>query len=303
MPIKAYDGIPDARLDEVHTTQNGKTYTIRCDEKLMVDMNFMGKNQSTSNSQGWERNSGKYFQQLYQNHPEMFSTKNVARIQNKQAPIVDQKMIAHNPQFAQFKGEALVHHHIGGDGQAVALPKSMHTGYGEIHNHEKKAGVTQNAKDFSQKCDNYAQKNVNAVGKTASEMGQYLSSQQTNTAGQQAKNTTAATPGNNTGKTVQSNPAGSSGSGTQNSKSSNPRSETVNNVLNSQNSQHNTQSSSQSRSQSVHDAMSGQHHGTSSGQSHSSGGQSSSSGSHSSSGSDGQSSDSNSQSSSGGQSK
>lgn len=34
------------------------------------------------------------------------------------------------------------HHHIGEGGQAAALPKSLHPGYGGIHNVEKEWGIT-----------------------------------------------------------------------------------------------------------------------------------------------------------------
>lgn len=290
MPIKAYDNIPDNVLDETHTTQNGKTYTIRCDEKLVVDMSFKGKNQPTSNSQGWERNSAKYFQQLHQNHPEMFSAKNTARIQNNQAPIVDQKMIDNNPQFAQFKGEPLAHHHIGGNGQAAAVPRSMHMGYGEIHNHEKKAGITQNCKDFSQKCDNYVQKNANAMGKNASEMSNCVGHSQAKSSSQTGKTTSV------------SNTTQSAGKNAPSTSTSNARSDAVNSVLNSRTSSQNTQDRSQgtSRAQSVQDTLSGHGHSSSSGRSNSPGGQSSSGG-HSSS-SSGHSSSGGHSSSSGGQS-
>lgn len=264
MPIKAYDNIPDNVLDETHTTQNGKTYTIRCDEKLVVDMSFKGKNQPTSNSQGWERNSAKYFQQLHQNHPEMFSAKNTVRIQNNQAPIVDQKMIDHNPQFAQFKGEPLAHHHIGGDGQAAAVPRSMHMGYGEIHNHEKKAGITQNCKDFSQKCDNYVQKNANAVGKNASEMSNCVGHSQAKSSSQTGQNTSVSNTAQSTGKNAPS------------TTTSNARSDAVNSVLNSQTSSQNSQGTS--RAQSVQDTLSGHGHSSSSGRGNTPGGQSSSGG-------------------------
>lgn len=198
MSIKAYDNIPDNVLDQVHTTQEGKSYTIRCSEKLAVDMKFSGKTQPSSNSQGWERSSTKYFQQLHQNHPEMFSAKNVARIQNNQAPIVDQKIIDHNPQYAQFKGEQLVHHHVGGDGQAVAVPRSIHKGFGEIHNHEKNAGITQNCREFSERCDRYVQNHPDQRSKSASEMSRLVGAKPS----QSPQN---AAP-SQTGKGQQSNP-------------------------------------------------------------------------------------------------
>lgn len=295
MSIKAYDSIPNSVLDEVHTTQDGKTYTIRCDEKLVVDMNFTGKDQTTSNSQGWERNSTKYFQQLQQNHPEMFSTKNTVRIQNGQAPIVDNKMISQNPQYAQFKGEPLVHHHIGGDGQAAAVPRSMHKGFGEIHNHEKNAGITQNCKDFSQKCDAYIQNNPNMQGKNASEMSNLVGVNQNQSSGKSSANVqhgaTSQTPQAATTKGTTNN--------IQTAQTSS-RSSAVKSVLDSQNVHGSSQG--QGRAQSVNGVLSGHSaSGQSSGssQSHSATSGQSSAGGQSSSGSQ---SSSSSQSSSGGQS-
>lgn len=176
MAFYAYEGIPDQVLDKQHTTSTGEQYTLRHNEALKVEMTYLGKGDPHANSQGWERDSGKYFKTLYQNHPEMFSKKNVARIQEGHAPIVDQKMIAQNSSWAQYANQPLVHHHIGGDGEAVAVPKNMHKGRGEIHNQERDAGITDNCKNFSKQCS--SQKDV--VGKTVSQL--YA------TVGQQAAN-------------------------------------------------------------------------------------------------------------------
>jgi len=37
-----------------------------------------------------------------------------------------------------------VHHHIGGGGQAVAVPSKIHKGFGGIHNNEKQLGIWNN---------------------------------------------------------------------------------------------------------------------------------------------------------------
>lgn len=175
MAFYAYEGIPDQVLDKQHTTSTGEQYTLRHNETLKVEMAYLGKGNPHANSQGWERDSSKYFKALCQNHPEMFSKKNVARIQEGHAPIVDQKMISRNPSWAQYANQPLVHHHIGGDGEAVAVPKNMHKGQGEIHNQERDAGITENCRNFSKQCG--SQKD--AVGKTTSQF---------HAAGQQAAN-------------------------------------------------------------------------------------------------------------------
>lgn len=171
MSFYSYEGVSDDVLDKVHTTSTGETYTLRHSESLKVEMQYLGKGNSNANSQGWERNSAKYFGSLYQSHPEMFSKKNVARVKDGHAPIVDAKMIAHNPGWEQYRNQPLVHHHIGGDGEAVAVPKNAHKGQGEIHNHEKAAGITDNCKSFSKICGSQA----DSVGKTTSQLhSQYV---------------------------------------------------------------------------------------------------------------------------------
>ncbi|EHO53636.1 hypothetical protein HMPREF9099_00688 [Lachnospiraceae bacterium oral taxon 082 str. F0431] len=166
MSFYSYEGVSDDVLDKVHTTSTGETYTLRHNESLKVEMQYLGRGNSNANSQGWERNSAKYFDSLYQNHPEMFSKKNAARVKDGHAPIVDAKMIAHNPGWAQYRNQPLVHHHIGGDGEAVAIPKNAHKGQGEIHNNEKAAGITDNCKSFSKTCGSQS----DSVGKTTSQL-------------------------------------------------------------------------------------------------------------------------------------
>ena len=166
MAFYSYEGISDEVLDKVHTTSTGETYTLRHNDNLKVEMQYLGKGNSNANSQGWERNSTKYFDSLYQSHPEMFSKKNAARVKEGHAPIVDSKMIACNPGWAQYRNQPLVHHHIGGDGEAVAVPQNAHKGQGEIHNHEKVAGITDYCKRFSKICGNQS----DSVGKTTSQL-------------------------------------------------------------------------------------------------------------------------------------
>ena len=167
--IYAYSGISSKKLDEQHTTKNGKTYTLRHNDKLVSSTNYKGKNASGTNANGWERNSHKFFSDLQQQHPEMFSRANTARIKAKQNPRVDNTMIKHAPELKDFKGEKLVHHHIGENGQAVAAPSSVHPGYGEIHNAEKAAGITEKCKNFSDECEKMAKKNPDMVGKPVNE--------------------------------------------------------------------------------------------------------------------------------------
>lgn len=170
MGFYSFKGVANDDLDQRHITSTGESYSLRHNEKLKVEMSFLGKDNSKSNSQGWERNNLKYFKTLYQKHPEMFSKKNVIRMKEGHAPIVDQKMISHNPNWAQFRNQELVHHHIGGNGEAVAVPQNVHKGQGEIHNHEKSAGITDKCKSFSQKCAS----RPDSLGKTTSQLHKML---------------------------------------------------------------------------------------------------------------------------------
>lgn len=175
MRIVSYSDIPKSVLTERHTTSAGETYTLDHNSDLVVEMPYLGKNNSNSNSQGWERNSVKYFQTIYEKHPEMFSAKNTRRVLiDKTAPIVDWKMVLYHPEWAEYMGQVLIHHHIGGDGEAVAIPQNAHKGYGEIHNAEKAAGIRDNCKQFSEKCSRLD----GSVGKTASQLRAELEQQE-----------------------------------------------------------------------------------------------------------------------------
>lgn len=265
MGFYSYEGVSDDVLDKVHTTSTGETYTLRHSENLKVEMQYLGKGNSNANSQGWERNSAKYFDSLYQSHPEMFSKKNAARVKDGHAPIVDAKMIAHNPEWAQYRNQPLVHHHIGGDGEAVAVPKNAHKGQGEIHNHEKAAGITDNCKNFSKTCGTQA----DSVGKTTSQLHSQFDSGKNSNSSQKNRTQTnngAKTTSNN--KPVTSKPgsredAVRSSVQTSNTPSSaSERSDSVRMATSSKTSQ-----SSEDRSESVKSSLSSGH---ATGQGHSS---------------------------------
>ena len=216
MAFDAYKGISNKELSIQHTTSTGETYTLKHDERLKVDMVFLGQGESKANAQGWERDNSKYFSALSQNNPEMFSKKNLVRIQSGHAPVVDQKMIDAIPEWEQFRNQRLIHHHIGGDGEAVALPQNMHKGHGEIHNIEKEVGITGNCKKFSEEC----QKHPEAIGKTSS----FLHSKMKETKGEEKAPE---------GRESRSDAVRKSTAASQNSSSSSARMQAVQNAGNS----------------------------------------------------------------------
>ena len=151
--IYSYRGISKSELDKPRLTSDGRQYSLNHDTALVIDMRYKGKGISTSNSQGWERNSGYYFKELFSRHPEFFSKKNMNRLSKGESPIVDATIVKYFPQYRDYKNEVLIHHHIGKNGQAVAIPASIHKGSGEIHNYENKLGITENANKFSVACE------------------------------------------------------------------------------------------------------------------------------------------------------
>ena len=170
--IGVYKNVSKSEITKDRITSNGKHYNLNHDKNLIVDMKFKGQGEKRDNvnSQGWERSSSEYFKFLSNNHPEYFSNKNRTLIDNNKAPVVDKQFVDHFPQYKEFQNEKLIHHHIGGDGQAVAVPQSVHKGFGEIHNIENKLGITKNGKEFSEKCENLCKKNEKNYNKNSSEL-------------------------------------------------------------------------------------------------------------------------------------
>ena len=132
------------------TSCSGKEYTINHPITLVLSTVYVSKDSKTPhNSQGWERDNSKYFKELLEEHPEYFDDKNKTLILNNKAPIVNDKFISYFPQYKDYKRQKLVLHHIGGDGQIVAIPQDVHYGFGEIHNIERDLGIRDIAIAFS----------------------------------------------------------------------------------------------------------------------------------------------------------
>ena len=128
-------------------------YDINYNKDLVVDMPFKGKTQEKShdrNSCGWKADKNYYFKELFKKHPEYFSTKNEQDIKRTISPKIDKQFVNFFPEYEEFIGDTIIHHHIGQDGQAVGIPASLHRGYGVVHNTEKALGITRNGLEFSQ---------------------------------------------------------------------------------------------------------------------------------------------------------
>jgi len=129
--IKAYKGVDINKVPVQY----------RADPRLVIDMLYKGKGLKGTNAAGWERNANKFFNELIEKNPELWSEENITRILDGDIPVVDDVFIKNFTQYAECRNDALRHHHIGGGGQAVAIPESLHTGFGGIHNYEKEYGI------------------------------------------------------------------------------------------------------------------------------------------------------------------
>ncbi|MEH6930361.1 T7SS effector LXG polymorphic toxin [Priestia megaterium] len=135
--IRTYRGIDLERLET----------KFKADPDLIVEMPFEGKGMPNTNSEGWLRNANYYWKEMLSKKPEAFSAFNQAIINGKhpklKTPTNDATFRKHFPQYdlEGLRGKAMVHHHIGGGGQAIAVPKPLHPGFGGIHNPEKELGI------------------------------------------------------------------------------------------------------------------------------------------------------------------
>ncbi|MBS5795044.1 MAG: hypothetical protein KIC92_09910, partial [Clostridiales bacterium] len=132
--IRAYKGI------DIHDIP----VEIRADPRLLVEMPYIGK-KSNANAAGWKRDQNEHARNLLSSNPEFWSNENKLRIKLEgKIPVVDEEFIKYFPQYKDFLGDELRHHHIGGGGQVIFVPESLHKGFGGIHNVEKIFGIRDN---------------------------------------------------------------------------------------------------------------------------------------------------------------
>ncbi|MGG4466559.1 hypothetical protein ABER68_00815 [Paenibacillus alvei] len=133
--VRVYRDIDDAVLNkeyEIITRKGSFVTKIVADDNLVVDMPYLGKGKQSTNSEGWLRDNKFYFNDA-----------NIKNLNNGWAIVYDAVFRKHFPQYdiVGLKGKPLVHHHIGGGGQAMAIPQPLHPGSGGIHNIEKQIGI------------------------------------------------------------------------------------------------------------------------------------------------------------------
>jgi hypothetical protein len=126
------------------------------DPRLVVEMPFVGQGASNANSAGWLRDSDYFWKELSARYPEAFSQRNLdiiggnvtvmgknGKVKTLKAPSNDETFRSVFTQYdvKGLRGTQLIHHHIGGGGQAAAVPRPLHPGFGGIHNAEKQLGI------------------------------------------------------------------------------------------------------------------------------------------------------------------
>ncbi|WP_262421858.1 hypothetical protein [Bacillus aquiflavi] len=83
--VRVYRSIEDTVLNkeyEIITRRGTYVTKIVADEKLVVDMPYIGKGKQNTNSEGWLRDNKYYFNEIYRLHPEYFSDANIKNLNN-----------------------------------------------------------------------------------------------------------------------------------------------------------------------------------------------------------------------------
>lgn len=120
--------------------------SIKLNENLAIDMPYVGKDDYRVNAAGYLRDREYYFNELYKEHLEYFSEKNKYNLENGYYIVNDETFRSYFPEYdvEGLRGNNLIHHHVGGGKQAVAVSEGIHPGSGGIPNNEKALGIWHN---------------------------------------------------------------------------------------------------------------------------------------------------------------
>jgi hypothetical protein len=69
------------------------------------------------------------------------SPSNLELIKNGFSPVCDEQWIKHHPQHAAYKGDTLVHHHIGQGSRTVGIPETLHRAHNVMHQQRETVGT------------------------------------------------------------------------------------------------------------------------------------------------------------------
>lgn len=135
--------------------------TLNHDERLIVDMPLAKENQPC-NATGWLRDRKYYFENIQSRFPAAISEQNKRRIEDGNNIIVDDQYCEIFPQYSEYHGQLLHHHHIGDGRQAIAIPACLHIDWIGIHSAEKIMGIDVAAKHYSDYVKNELKHNPNS---------------------------------------------------------------------------------------------------------------------------------------------
>ncbi|MEC1180057.1 pre-toxin TG domain-containing protein [Metasolibacillus meyeri] len=149
-PIRTYRNADLKKLEEKYTA----------DPRITIEMPYVGKGKPGTNAEGWLRDKDFYWKEIMNKYPETLSKANKQKIDLGFSPINDKTFREHFPQYdmKELYNDKLIHHHVGGGGQAVAVPSKLHPGTGGIHNAEKAAGVWGNDSEYAKLLEKFLNK-------------------------------------------------------------------------------------------------------------------------------------------------
>ncbi len=159
MQVYSWENISDEVLDKTYLLYDGRDRwaSPRYNTDMIFNMDYGDSNGTKNvNKQGWVRDPNDYWKRMLELYPDAFDGNNKYRITVRNiSPLCNIQFIEYFKayEYLPYTSQILVHHHIGQDGQAVALPSEMHLG-GEtsaVHKIEKSIGITENAERHSNK--------------------------------------------------------------------------------------------------------------------------------------------------------
>ena len=99
------------------------------------------KGKQSKTSKGYLRDSKLFWKEYKKKYNKELSMKNLLRIKEGKAPVVDKQWIKFHKDHRPFKGQKLEHHHLDHKGYAIPLPQALHRAKGNsafFHRESKK---------------------------------------------------------------------------------------------------------------------------------------------------------------------
>jgi hypothetical protein len=105
-----------------------------------IEMPYVGSGAPNTTEKGYLRDQAHFWREYRKKWPDHLSPANRTSIANGRPPVVDDTWIRANAQHARYRGETLIHHHIGQGGRAVAIPEGLHRAHSLLHPQRQTVG-------------------------------------------------------------------------------------------------------------------------------------------------------------------